>query len=180
MKYANEFSEISSAVSSNEALRLKIIGLVGSEPILGKVLEGEGRLQELRVIISNFFSGTIDVGDAANEVEFRLPKHYSPHENNNRVFPHGWAERLIRTSISCFYNQAVLMQIIESGQSECYVPHSSSEGRDSKCSQQLAGGRHSASILLNRLVESYRNGNWGGADVKIPDHPHCTHTVQPL
>lgn len=179
MTYASEFNEISNAVKGNEAIRLRIINLIGSEPILGKVIEGDGRIEELRTIISNFFAGNIEINDAIKEVEFRLPRNHSPHENNNRVFPQGWAERLIRTSISCFYNQAVLTEILESGQTECFVAHSSSESSDSNCSQQLAGSRHNASTLLERLVDSYRKGNWG-KDVKIPDHPHCTHTVQPV
>lgn len=178
MKYASEFSEITQTVKDNDALGSRIINLVASEQILGKVIEGDGRIEELRTILSNFFIGDIQIKDAIAEVELRLPRNYSPHEDNNRVFPQRWAERLVKTSISCFYNQAVLIEIIESGQTECFVDHSSSEGSDSKCSQQLAGHNHKASILLERLVDSYRKGNWG-KDVKIPDHPHCTHTVQP-
>ena len=179
MPYASEFNEISNTLKNNEPLKLRIINLVNSESILGKVIEGDGRLEELRKILSNFFSGNIEIIDAIKEVEFRLPRSYSPHENNNRVFPQGWAERLIRTSISSFYNQAVLNEIIESGKTKCFVAHSSSEGSDSNCSQQLAGNYHDALILLGRLVDSYRNGNWN-KDVKIPDHPHCTHTIQPV
>ena len=179
MMYANDYSEIPYAVKNNEKLRTRIIRLVEIEPILGKVLEGGDRTEKLREILSSFFHGGIGFNDAIKEVEFRLPRQYSQHENNNRVFPQGWAERLIRTSVSCFYNQAVLCEILESGQSQCFVAHSSSESPESNCSQRLAGGSHDASVLLKRLVESYREGSWGG-DVKIPDHPHCTHTVQPI
>ena len=179
MTYASEFNDISNAVKDNEALRLRIINLVDSEPILEEALEGDGRIDKFKTIILNFFAGDIGINDAIKDVEFRLPRSYSPHKNNNRVFPQGWAERLVRTSISCFYNQAVLTEIIESGQTECFVAHSSSEDFDSKCSEQLADNRHNASTLLERLVDSYRKGNWG-KDVKVPDNPHCTHTVQPV
>ena len=179
MSYASEFSEISGCLKNNESLKAKIFELIKSEPISGKAIEGEGRLEALRIILADFFNGNWSIEQSIQEIEFRLPRNYSAHENNNRVFPQGWAERLLRTNISCFYNQAVLMTILESGNSKCFVGHSSAEGSDSNCSQQLAGSRHDASLLLERLVNSYRKGVWN-KDVKIPDHPHCTHTVQPI
>ncbi|RTR30662.1 hypothetical protein [Shewanella atlantica] len=179
MSYASEFSEIIECLKNNESLKVKILELIESEPIPGKVIEGEGRLEALRIILADFFNGKWTVEESIQEVEFRLPRNYSPHENNNRVFPQGWAERLLRTNISCFYNQAVLMRIIESGSSECYVDHSSAESADSNCSKNLAGRTHDASMLLDRLLKAYREGHWN-KDVKIPDHPHCTHTVQPV
>lgn len=178
MQYASEFSEITQSVSENNDLKVRIIKLIEAEPIPGKVIEGEGRLENLKDILTNFFNGTIELSQAIDDVEFRLPRHYSPHENNNRVFPQGWAERLIRTSISRFYNQSVLTEIVESGGTECFIEHSSSEGSDSNCSRQLAGTKQSASDMLDRLTSSYRDGNWS-KEVKIPDHPHCTHTIQP-
>ena len=179
MSYAKEFSEIIETVKNNPQLLKRIVSLIATESIPGKVLEGEGRVDSFRVILSDYFEGKYNVNETISEVEFRLPRQYSAYESDNKVFPKGWAERLTRTHVSSFYNQAVLIEIIESGGSECFVAHSSSEGADSKCSQQLAGSRHSASVLLDKLVSSYRNGNWD-RDVKIPDHPHCTHTVQPV
>ena len=179
MPYAKDFSEIIETVKKNPKLMKRIVSLIATESIPGKVLEGEGRLDSFRVILSDYFEGKYSVDETISEVEFRLPRQYSAYENDNRVFAKSWAERLTRTQVSRFYNQAVLNEIIETGGSECFVAHSSSEGADSKCSQQLAGSRHSASMLLERLVSSYRDGNWD-KDVKIPDHPHCTHTVQPV
>jgi hypothetical protein len=179
MSYAKEFSEIIETIKSNSQLLKRIVSLIATESIPGKVLEGEGRLDSFKVILSDYFEGKYSINETISEVEFRLARQYSAYENDNRVFAKGWAERLTRTQVSRFYNQAVLSEIIEDGGTECFVAHSSSEGADSKCSQQLAGSRHSASVLLDRLVSSYRDGNWG-RDVKIPDHPHCTHTVQPV
>ena len=179
MSYAKEFSEIIETVKSNPQLLKKIVLLIATESIPGKVLEGGGRLDSLRLILSDYFEGKYNINETIAEVEFRLPRQYSAYENDNRVFAKSWAERLTRTQVSRFYNQAVLSEIIETGGSECFIAHSSSEGPDSKCSQQLAGNRHSAAVLLDRLVSSYRDGNWD-KDVKIPDHPHCTHTVQPV
>lgn len=179
MNYANDFSEIPSAVKNNEKLRESIIYLIERENVSGKVIEGEGRLEAFRIIMISFFNGDLDVFEAAKEVEFRLPRHYSPYENNNRVFPLGWAERIVRTAVSCYYNQAVLVGIINSGSDFCFVEHSANEQRDSNCSRALAGKQHLARVLLERLVDSYRSGNWSN-EVKIPDHPHCTHTVRPV
>lgn len=179
MSYASEFNEISQSVKSNECLKDRILGLIKLEPIPGKAIEGEERLENLKDILTNYFSSSIDLAQAIDDVEFRLPRHYSPHEHNNRVFPQGWAERLVRTNVSSFYNQAVLQEIVESGGLECFVDHSSSEGADSNCSKKLAGRKHDAADLLQRLTNVYRNGNWS-KEVKIPDHPHCTHTVQPV
>lgn len=178
MEYAKDFSSISSAVEKNKPLRESIISLIEKEPVAGKVLEGEGRLEEFRKVMKRFFSGELDLNETTKEIEFRLPRHYSRYENDNRVFAAGWAERLARTNISCYYNQAVLTSIIESGADSCFVEHSPNEMPDSKCSLHLAGKKHSAKLLLTRLIDSYRKGQWG-KDVKIPDHPHCTHTVRP-
>lgn len=179
MLYATEFIEITQSVNNNDALKARILGLIQDEPIPGKATEGGDRLENLKDILTDYFNGSVDLSQAIADVEFRLPRHYSPYEHNNRVFPQGWAERLIRTSVSRFYNQAVLTEIVESGGAECFIGHSSSEGSDSNCSQQLAGSRQSASDMLTRLTNAYRDGNWS-KEVKIPDHPHCTHTVQPV
>ncbi|MCK0746349.1 hypothetical protein [Chromohalobacter nigrandesensis] len=179
MLYATEFSEISQSVNNNDNLKSRVLELIKDEPIPGKVTEGEVRLENLKDILTRYFNGTIGIPQAITDVECRLPRHGSPYKNNNRVFPQGWSERLVRTSISRFYNQAVLTEIVESGGAECFIGHSSSESAGSNCSQLLAGSRQSASDMLDRLTNAYRDGNWS-KEVKIPSHPHCTHTVQPV
>ncbi|WP_312246481.1 hypothetical protein [Stutzerimonas nitrititolerans] len=176
--YAKDFSEILGSISRNEKIKSRILRLIESEKISGKVTEGDGRVEALREILASYFNLQIDLNQAISDVEFKIPRHYRPHENNNRAFPQGWAERLIRTSVRRFYNQAVLMEIIESGGTECFIPHGDFESRDSNCSKYLAGSKQNASVMLERLLSAYRDGNWTN-DLKIPDHPHCTHTVQP-
>ena len=144
----------------------------------GKVTEGGDRLGRLRVILSDLVDGRIDLPQACRRVEAELPRHSSPYSGNNRVFPSGWAERLVRTQYSRFYNQAVMERLLTEGQTECFVPHSAGEDASSMCSQLLAGGIHPLRPLYDRLVSSYGQGNWDKA-VKIPDHPHCTHVVTP-
>lgn len=179
MSYAVEFMYISQSVRKNAAIRDRIIELIQDEPIPGKVTEGKDRLENLKNILTQYFNGSIDLPQAISDVEFLLPKHTSPYKHNKRVFPQGWAERLIRTSVSRFYNQAVLTEIIESGGTECFIAHSSTESPDSDCSRLLADTKQSASDMLTRLTSAYRDGKWS-KEVKIPNHPHCTHTIQPV
>lgn len=179
MLYASEFSEIDQSVKNNVALKTRILCLIQDEAIPGKVTEGEGRLETLKDILNNYFNGLLDFSQAISDVELRLSRDCSQYGHDNRVFAKGWAERLIRTSVSRFYNQAVLTEIVESGSTECFIEHSSAEASSSNCSQLLAGSRQSASDMLSRLTEAYRDGQWN-KEVKIPDHPHCTHTVQPV
>ena len=94
------------------------------------------------------------------------------------MFASGWAERLVRTQFSRFYNQAVLQQLTAHGDTECFVPHSASEQASSQCSQLLAGRTHNVQGLLTLLADSYALGQFSKTP-KIPDHPHCTHVVRP-
>lgn len=166
-------------LNKNLALKSKILNLVKIEPIVGKVLEGDKRLNDFREILENFFNLIISLDSAILEIEQKLKRSESIYYNNNRVFPSGWAERLIRTQISRFYNQAVLTSIIEKGDDSCTVEQSLHEQPDSKCSQQLVGTIQSANIMLSRLKLAYGEGNWNN-DLKLPDHPHCTHTFVPI
>ena len=61
----------------------------------------------------------------------------------------------------------------------CFVPHSDEQDASSACTQQLAGGLHSVTMLYTRLLDNYQMGNWL-KEVKIPNHPHCTHVVRPV
>ena len=175
---AADFAGIPSAVATHPALLRRILVLLASDPIAGKVSQGTVRDAALREVLRRFFTGVIDFSQAKVEVGIKLPRAGSPHSSDNSVFPSGWEERLVRTQVSRFYNQAVLSTLIEQGAADCFVAHSSQESVSSQCSRLLAGRRHSALLLLDRLIRSYRDGDWD-ADPKIPDHPHCTHTVQP-
>ncbi|EMA10269.1 hypothetical protein [Haloarcula marismortui] len=176
--YAQDFYEIPEVVEENSELRERILQLVEQEPIPGKVTEGGDRMETLRNLLSEFFRGEILLEELEQQISTDIPRHESEHRQNNRVFPEGWEERLARTQISRFYNQAVLLTLREQGEERCFVPHSDNEDRDSPCTIHLAGEDADIDTLLDRLNRSYREGEWHD-EVKIPDHPHCTHTVVP-
>ncbi len=177
-QYANEFREIPMVLAANTDLRDQVLALVSSEPMPGKVLEGGNRLDVFRSILERLIRGELSLQIAYAETEASIPRVNSIHSANKRVFPSGWAERLVRTQLSRFYNQAVLQAILKSGQRSCFVPHSTEEDSGSKCSLGLAGREHDAQVLLDRLTASYSDGNWS-SEPKIPEHPHCTHTITP-
>lgn len=176
--WAQDFYEIQEAVDNNEEVQGEIQRLLDSKAIHGKVVEGDGRTDSLRDILNRFFEGQIRLEEAITEVSSELPRHESPHSHDNRVFADGWDERLVRTQASRFYNQAVLKLLSERGDNSCFVPHSSQEDRDSPCTIQLAGNEADTDVLLNRLERTYGQADYHD-EVKIPNHPHCTHTVVP-
>ncbi|MGF9659606.1 hypothetical protein FJP64_12345 [Kosakonia cowanii] len=177
--YASEFSEIPQALRSNPAIKERMLALISGNKVSGKVTEGGDRLMKLRLTLSRLTNDQLSLDEAIREVEHQLPRHTSIHSDSNQVFSSNWAERLIRTQYSRFYNQAVLEDQIAKGKSECYVPPSSQEDAVSQCSQTLAGRSHDISYLLKLLVTSYEEGKWDKTP-KIPDHPHCTHVVKPI
>ena len=180
-QYAENFFEIPNALTVNNALPQFITDLIGSESIPGKVLEDDNgdRLGAFRDILIDLVNGKIVLETAYQQTELKLPRHTSSHSSNSRVFPDRWAERLIRTQLSRFYNQAVLEQLLEKGAEKCFVPHSDEEDPSSACTQQVAGKQHPVSVLYERLIDNYSKGNWS-RDVKIPNHPYCTHVVKPV
>ena len=177
--YATQFSEIPSALGDNARLRDRVLDLIKRDPIPGKVLEGGNRLATFRSLIARVMSGQVSIAEAYRQAEVELPRQQSPHSASNRVFPSGWGERLVRTQISRFYNQAVLELTVEDGIASVDVPHSSEEDSSSDCTRLLAGGRHDAKQLLERLVRAYAQGDFSMQDPKVPHHPHCTHVVVP-
>jgi hypothetical protein len=176
--YANDFTEIPATLAKNEGLRHAVLELIDNQPMPGKVTEGGDRLVRFRGIIKDLVNGQIGLPEAYRRTESELPRHMSIHSGSNRVFPDGWAERQVRTQFSRFYNQAVMEKLLAEGQTQCFVPHSAAEDENTACSRQLAGSNHDLKTLYDRLVQSYAQGNWG-QEVKIPDHPHCTHVVTP-
>ncbi|HGY9596900.1 MULTISPECIES: hypothetical protein [Vibrio harveyi group] len=179
VRYAEDFYQIQESLANNSSLRRKTLDLVQYESIAGKVTSGGDRLVDFREVLIDFFDLRVDLNTAIADTENRLPRHQSMFSGDNRVFASGWAERLVRTQVSRFYNQAVLETIIECGSDDCFVNHSASEQDSSKCSQQLAGSTHSAKVMLERLKSSYGDGDWN-RELKLPDHPHCTHTFCPV
>jgi hypothetical protein len=135
--YANEFSEIATVLATNDGLRSTVDALAATEPMPGKVTEGGQRLGQFRVILRDLIAGRISLGQAYCRVSQELPRSQSTHAGDNRVFATGWEERLVRTQLSRCYNQAVLEGLSADGHKLCFVPHSSAEKPDSRCSQDL-------------------------------------------
>lgn len=176
--YAQHFYEIPETVEQDDDLRKNILGLVSDEPITGKALAGGDRTAEFRGILREFFNGENDLEETIAEISMRLPRSESLHSHDNRTFADGWDERLARTQISRFYNQAVLQRLDERGDKKCFVPHSDHEDPDTKCTLRLAGRTADIEMLRERLQRAYQNGKYHDQPM-VPDHPHCTHTVTP-
>lgn len=177
--YANDYTQIPTALAHNQALARRTIALIDSQPIPAKALEGPGRMERFREILRELALGRLNQFQAIRRTSQKLSRHQSPHASSNHVFATGWDERLIRTQLSRFYNQAVLEELAELGASRCFVPHSSAEDPATPCSRELAGRTHEVENLLSLLVKSYAQAHWS-QDPKIPNHPHCTHVVRPV
>ena len=177
-EFAQDFFDIPATLAANDVLRDAVVTLIQNEPMPGKVLEGGDRLEVFRAVLTDLARGDISLNEAYQRTNSELPRHASLHSQNNRVFSQGWAERQVRTQFSRFYNQAVLDYLRENGTIECFVPHSAAEAASSSCTQLLAGRQHSVDTLYQRLTEAYARGNWS-KDVKLPNHPHCTHVITP-
>lgn len=176
--YANDFAEILDILARNTELRRAVERLTDTEAMPGKVTEGGDRLRRFRQMLKELINGGLTLEEAYARTERDLPRADSPYAHDNRVFPEDWGERLVRTQLSRCYNQAVMEQLLSEGAAECFVPHSSLEDSDTPCSRQLAGHNHDLRTLYERLVRAYREGVWTD-EIKIPNHPHCTHTVTP-
>jgi hypothetical protein len=177
--WAHGFYEIQDTVNANSGLRDRVLDLVDDDPIHGKALQGSGRTQSLRDILGEFFEGQLQLEESFRVVSMELPQEESPHARDNRTFARGWDERLMRTQASRFYNQAVLHTLTENGEKMCFIPHSDEEDRDSPCTLRLAGGEAEVDVMLDRLERAFQEEDYHGL-VKIPEHPHCTHTIVPL
>ena len=179
MDYANEFSEILTALNDNSELRIRVIALIENKPVLGKVIEEEYRVTEFRKILIKLVEGSLGTLDISyTEVESRLLRSQSKYASDNRVFPSGWAERLVRTHLSRFYNQAILEELDERGEEECFVPASNSSNLSSRCAI-IQNQNYKVKDLLQNLINNYDLGQYDGS-IKIPEHPHCSHVVKPL
>lgn len=176
--YAKEFAEISEALTANTKLQEAMLLLVGNQPIAGKVIEGANRLSVFREILQRLISGEISFLQANREVENNISSLTSIHAHNVKVFPSRWAERLLRTQYSRFYSQTVLEKLLDNGETDCYIAHSSEESVASNCSRFLAGYNHDAGQMHSRLISAYGQGIWDKS-LKVPDHPHCSHVISP-
>ncbi len=179
MNYANEFNEILIALKDNSKLRREVINLIKTKPILGKVIEEKDRVIEFRkILIELIQSGTDTLESSYTEVESRLLQNESKYAHDNRVFASGWSERLVRTHLSRFYNQAILEELDEKGEDECFVPATNSSNLSSKCAI-IQNQNYKVKELLQNLINNYDLGQYDDS-IKIPEHPHCSHVVKPI
>lgn len=152
--------------------------MVNDDPITGKAVDEGGRTTEFRGILKTYFANENGLSEIISQIPRRLSRIESPPSRDNRTFASGWDERLARTQISHFYNQAVLERLDERGYEECYVPNSEYQKPESDCTIHLAGNTEKIKLLKERLERAYQHGNYHGQPM-VPDHPHCTHTVTP-
>ncbi len=179
MEYANEFNEILSALNENSEIKQKVLALIQIKPLLGKSIEEDSRVNEFREILTKLVEGDISSLEASfSEVESKLPENKSKYAFNKSVFPSNWAERLVRTQLSRFYNQAVLQDLDEKGEEECFVPASSSSNLSPSCAI-IQNQNYKVKELLQNLINNYDLGQYDKS-IKIPEHPHCTHVVKPV
>lgn len=179
MEYANEFNEILIALTNNSELRKRVVELIQTRSISGKSIEENTRVNKFREILIELVEGKISSLEISySKVESTIPRNESKYSSNNLVFPSGWAERLVRTQLSRFYNQAILEELKDRGEKECFVPESSSHNLSPKCAI-IQNGTYKVDELLQNLIESYENGNYDKLSIKIPEHPHCSHVVKP-
>ena len=177
MAYAEDFYGIPEVLRTNSSIKNRFISLVNEKSIHGKSVDGQGRVDDLKSILVQIAIGELELEDSYDEVESKLARDHSPYSKDNRTFSSRWAERLVRTQLSRFYNQSVLELLIESGESSCYVPNSVHEKPESKCSSELAGQNHSCKALLNRLEATYEDADYSDRSPKVPNHPYCTHVI---
>ncbi len=179
--YANDFFEIIPVLSKNQNIKNKIIALIKSRPIGGKVIEEENRKLEFREILLKLIKGDIiDLVSAYNQVQIDIPRNASKYADNNKVFSRDWAERLVRIQLSRFYNQAVMEFLIDSGEVDCFIPHSQHEDYNTLCTKEMAGKNLKVKILYNKLIDIYENENYDRYAETIPQHPNCTHVIRPI
>jgi hypothetical protein len=110
--YATEFGEIPLAVWCNAALRERIVALVAVEPIPERLLADGARLAAFREILGRFFTGAVGFNDTIVDTQAALSGDLPADAGS------GWAEGLVRTQVSRFYNQAVLAEQLERGATE--------------------------------------------------------------
>jgi hypothetical protein len=179
MKWANNFDEIENTIAEREDIKKEMLTLIKERDIAGKVLEGGNRLNNFRLILKDLTEAKITFQQTIRKTELNLPQTSSIHRDNGRVFTADWAERLVKLQFSRFYNQAVMNLLLNSGETQCYVPVTPTQRSDSTCAKELAGEIHSIKLLLTRLINSYENGNFS-KDPKVPNHLHCSHVVKSI
>ena len=180
-KYATNFYEILTALANNDEIKSIVIELIKKKHIVGKITEEQVRKKKFRIILEQLVNGEIHTLESGyNKVAINIPESTSKYEGNRRVFSRDWAERHVRTQLSRFYNQAILIFLIKAGEKKCFVPHSPTEDISSICTIYMAGKEHEIKPIYNKLIEIYENEKWDDNPRVIPQHPNCTHVICPV
>jgi hypothetical protein len=182
--WAHAFHDIPMTLTRRPDLRARMrVLLTGDMPNMvtdGDVAPGVSRLDLFRAILGEAIDGAITLDETIALTARGLARETSPHRASNRVFAHGWEDRLVRTHLSRLYSQAVLELLAEAGQSRCFVPHVDGEALDAPCTRLLAGRAHDVRTLHDRLVRCYVRGDGSGGAPMVPNHPHCAHVISPV
>ena len=178
--YASNFYEILPALRKNDEIKSIVMELIKTKLISGKVIEEQTRKKKFRRVLEDLVNGEIHtLKSGYNNVATNIPESTSKYEGNRRVFSRDWVERLVRTQLSRFYNQAILIFLIKSGAKECFIPHSPTEDVSSICTRYMAEREHEIKAIYDKFIEIYENENWDSKVRVIPQHPNCTHVICP-
>jgi hypothetical protein len=176
--WANEFREILPTLQARSDLRDRMTNLT-TQNIIGRALEGSDRLDRFRTIMVDLVHLRRDLDGSIVEVSRQLPPSGSIYNGNRHVFNSEWERRIVMTTLSWLYSQAVLEYLRDAGQTTCFVPFSSDQDAMSLCSRLLAGHEHPVVELHEALVDFYVRAVKSDR-LKIPEHPHCSHVVRPV
>lgn len=98
----------------NDEIKSIVIELIKTKLIPGKVTEELTRKKKFRRVLEHLVNGEIHtLKSGYNNVATNIPESTSKYEGNRRVFSRDWVERLVRTQLSRFYNQAILIFFIK-------------------------------------------------------------------
>ena len=116
-KYASNFYEILTVLGKNDEIKSIVIELIKTKLIPGKITEEQTRKKKFRRVLEQLVNGEIQtLKSGYNKVALNIPESTSKYEGDRRVFSRDWAERLMRTQLSRFYNQAILTLLLKSGE----------------------------------------------------------------
>ncbi len=175
--YSSDFTEIPAVLSRNAELRAAVEKLIRSEPIPGKALEGGSRLDALRGVLLDLTNGRA----LASKTHTR--------KLSERC--HGPA-RPMRTATGFSLKTGESVLCVHTLTSSTPVPSWKN------CAQRATTGSSCHTPRLRSQTLHVRRG-WpvpikicrhctiapspttgtASDELKIPHHPHCTHTVKP-
>lgn len=175
--WAENFYEIIKALRINKYLLENVKRLITTREIIGMSLADSSRKKLFKNILSDLSDGNIGLEESYNLLEYNNNQKLSVFCRPSTICANDWRERLIRINLSKFYNQAVLLYILNRGEKICFIPHSKYE-RCNQCSS-MAGKVYDALDMLIKIENVYEKKIFH-KEFKIPAHPYCTHVIMPV